>query len=155
MFKRMVGTAMTALILGAVMVGSVTAASPQVDTWTNTVDVPYFDCGPFDAHGVWTITHRLTLYADAEGIIVRDREVVDFRGAFVNPDTGAAVADSGRIIYFDTLAPDGSYLTTMQNFHRVSRFLHEAGRFDFQTETLHGMTTFDAGIDAVCAELGA
>ena len=131
------------------------AASPEVDTWSNDVDVPYLDCGTFEAHGVWTVSHRLTIYFDQAGTPIKDHEIIDFRGAFVNPDTGASIPDSGRSIYFDTLAPDYSFLTTVMTGVRHSAYLHAAGRSDFQTGAHHGIDRFDAGVIAACDALGA
>ena len=153
--SRLVRATAVAGALAFAIAGPAMATPPEVITWTNDVDVPYFDCGSFEAHGVWTISHRLTLFRDASGTAVSDHEVVVFRGAFVNPDTGAAIPDSGRIVFFDTLAPDGSYLTTIQNSVRRNPYLHEAGRYDFQTDTYHGMSHFGAGVDQPCEALGA
>lgn len=155
MFKRTIASAAATIVLAAGLAGPAAAATPEFITWSNNVDVPYFDCGAFEAHGVWTVSHRLTLYLDASGTAVRDREVVEFVGAFVNPITGVSIPDSGRSTYFDTLDADGNYLTTIQTFVRHNAYLHEAGRFDFQTETFHGMSRFDdAGIAAACTALG-
>ena len=73
-----------------------------------TVDAPYFDCGSFEAHGVWTVSHVLTIFFDADGTPIRDREKVEFTGAFVNPLSGASISDSGQILWFDTLEPGRS-----------------------------------------------
>ena len=87
---------------------------------------------------MWTISHKLTFFYDATGLAVRDTERVDFSGRFVNAETGASVPDSGSIIYFDTLAPDGSYLTTYSTQVRHSAYIHSAGRLDFQNGTFTG-----------------
>ena len=153
--RRLLVAATTAGALASALAIPATATSPEVRTWSNDVDVPYFDCGSFEAHGVWTISHRLTLFHDTSGVEISDHEIVDFKGAFVNPDTGASIPDSGRIVFFDTLAPDGSYLATIQNTVRRNRYLHESFRYDFQADAFHGMSRFDAGIEAACKALGA
>ena len=153
--RRLIVASTSAGVLAVALAIPAAAYSPEVVTWTNDVDVPYFDCGSFEAHGVWTVSHRLTLFRDASGVAVSDHEIVDFKGAFVNPATGASIPDSGRTVYFDTLAPDGSYLTTIQNSVRRNPYLHESFRYDFQTGAAHGMSRFDAGVDAACEALGA
>jgi hypothetical protein len=155
MRTRIIGSGLAALGLALAMSGTALGSQPQVSTWSSQVDVPYFDCGSFDAHGVWTISHRLTIFSDTSDAPVRDIEVVDFVGAFVNPTTGASIADSGKIIYFDTLAANGDYLTTMSNVVRHSQYLHSAGRSDFQAGSYHGMDRFGAGQQAACIALGA
>jgi hypothetical protein len=152
---RTIGSGLAAIGLAVAVNGTVLAAQPDVSTWTNQVDRPYFDCGSFEAHGVWLISHRLTIFVDAKGVPTRDIEVVDFSGAFVNPVTGASIPDSGRIIYFDTLDANGDYLTTMANAVRHNAYLHSAGRSDFQTGGYAGMDRFDAGVADACAALGA
>ena len=153
-FRRTIGLGLgVGLLLSAA--GPAAAAAPEVDTWTNDVDVPYFDCGSFVAHGVWSVSHVLTIYVDADGTPIRDREKVEFTGAFVNPDTGASIADSGQIIWFDELNPDGSFLATWNNVVRKSAYLHAAGRTDFQTGVSRGVDRFDVNVDAACAALGA
>jgi len=154
MFKRVIAPLVGALLLGLAAVAPAAASTPQVYTWSNPVDVAYFDCGAFEAHGVWTITHRLTIFVDGSGTPVRDIERVDFRGAFVNPLTGASIPDGGHIEYFDTLDPDGDIATTIKTFVRNNPYLHEAGRYDFQTDAFSGMSRFDAGVAAACAALG-
>ncbi len=155
MLRRILTGSTAAMVLALGLAFPAAAATPQVYTGSNDVDVAYFDCGTFVAHGVWTISHRLTIFLDAAGNPVRDHEIVDFAGAFVNPDTGASISDSGRIVYFDTLDSNGDYLTTIKNFVRRNAYLHEAGRYDFQTDAFHGMSRFDAGISAACNALGA
>jgi hypothetical protein len=152
---RTIGSGLAALGLALGISGTALGAQPQTDSWTNQVDRPYFDCGSFEAHGVWTITHHLTLFLGEAGQPIRDIEVVDFAGAFVNPLTGASIPDSGRITYFDTLDANGDYLTTMANVVRHNAYLHSAGRSDFQTGTYAGMDRFDAGVAAACLALGA
>lgn len=154
MFKRLVAAAVTAAGLVLATVGPSFAAGPQVVTWSNDVNVPYVDCGSFWADGVWTVSHRLTIWSDAQGIPLRDHEIVDFKGAFVNSETGAKVGDSGRIVYFDTLNPDGTYATTMQNAVRRNAYVHSAGRTDFQTFAHHGNADTDAEWGALCDALG-
>jgi hypothetical protein len=155
MFKRLVAATFAAAALLTATVGTSLAAGPQVSTWSNDVDVPYVDCGDFWANGVWTVSHRLTVWSDADGAPLRDHEIVEFKGAFVNADTGKSVADSGHSVYFDTLNPDGSFATTIQTTVRKDKYLHTAGRFDFQTETFHGNAdTFDEYV-ALCNALGS
>jgi hypothetical protein len=154
MFKRLAAAAVTATGLVLATVGPSFALTPQVFTWSNDVDTPYVDCGTFAASGVWTISHRLTIYTDSAGTPIKDHEIVDFKGAFVNHDTGAWVPDSGRIVFFDTLNPDGSFATTMSNVVRKSAYLHTAGRTDFQTGAFHGNADTSAEYEALCAALG-
>jgi hypothetical protein len=135
--------------------GTASANAPQVYTWTNDVNVEYFDCGSFVAHGAWSISHVLTIYTDTAGTPLRDREKVEFTGAFVNPNTGASIRDAGQIIYFDTLDADGNFLTTMKNEVRHSDYFQVAGRTDFQSGAHHGVDRFDVNIPAACAALGA
>jgi hypothetical protein len=152
---RHIATGLAAVALALGVSGTALAAQPQVYTWSNAVDTEYFDCGSFVAHGVWDISHRLTFFVDEAGTAVRDIEVIEFAGAFVNPLTGASIADSGRITFFDTLDANGDYLTTMSNVVRHNAYLHSAGRSDFQSGAYHGMDRFDAGVVAACAALGA
>lgn len=154
MYKRTLGGAAAALVCAIGLTLPAAASAPQVYTWTVNVDVEYFNCDTFVAHGVWSISHRLTVFLDKSGTPASDHDVVTFDGAFVNPVSGASIADSGRIIYFDTLDAGGKIVTTIQNFVRHSAYLHEAGRYDFQTGTFHGTSRFDAGIPAACAALG-
>jgi len=155
MFKRLAAATVTAAGLVVATVGPSLAAAPTVDTWTNHVNaVGFVDCGDFLVDGVWDVSHRLTIYYDAAGTPIKDHEIVDFRGAFVNHDTGASVPDSGRSIFFDTLNPDGSFATTMQNAVRHSAYIHTAGRVDWQTGAVHGNTdTFEEYV-ALCDALG-
>jgi hypothetical protein len=150
---RIIGSGVASLALTLLVSASALAAAPQVYTWTNPVDVPYFSCDTFEVNGVWTVSHRLTVFLDGAGNPVRDIEKVDFVGAFVNQETGASIADSGHIVWFDTLDADGNYLTTVSNSVRLNRYLHSAGRDDFQTGAFHGRNGWD-GIDAACAALG-
>jgi hypothetical protein len=113
------------------------------------------DCPGFPVTGVWDITHRLTIFFDSAGTAIRDIEAVDFAGRLVNASTGAWVADSGSRVFFDTLAPDGSFLTTYAVQVRHSAYVHGAGRIDFQTGEFRGLDGLDpAGIAALCEALG-
>jgi hypothetical protein len=154
MLKRIAAAAVTAAGLVAATVGPAAAVTPDVFTWSNDVDRPFVDCDGFTAYGVWTISHRLTIYYDASGMPIKDHEIVDFRGAIVNHDTGASVADSGRIVFFDTLNPDGSFATTMANAVRRSAYVHHAGRSDFQTGVYHGNADTSDEYAALCEALG-
>ncbi|HUP53967.1 MAG TPA: hypothetical protein VM408_00550 [Methylomirabilota bacterium] len=131
------------------------AATPTTDSWTVHVERPFVDCPDFSVLGVWEITHRLTLFLDSEGIATRDIEKVDFAGRLVNASTAAWVADSGSRTFFDTLAPDGSFLTTYMVQVRRSAYIHGAGRTDFQSGDSHGRDGMDpANVTALCAALG-
>jgi hypothetical protein len=154
LLRRTIGIGIAAALLLAAA-GPAAATAPEVETWTNEVDTPYFDCGDFVANGVWTVSHVLTTYLDRDGTPLRDREKVEFSGAFVNAETGASIPDSGQIIWFDDLAPDRSFLATWSNVIRRSAYLKVAGRTDFQTGVHHGVERFDVNIPAACAALGA
>lgn len=131
------------------------AAAPRVESSTVHVERPFVDCPGFSTIGVWDITHRLTTFFDAHGVATRDIEQVDFSGRVVNASTGAWVPDSGSRTFFDTLAPDGSFLTTYGVQVRKSAYVHTAGRTDFQTGEFNGRDGFDAaGIDQLCNALG-
>jgi len=154
MIKRLAAATFAAAALLTATVGTSLAAGPQVSTWSNDVDVPYVDCGDFWANGVWTVSHRLTVWEDADGVPLRDHEIVDFKGAFVNADTGKSVADSGHSVYFDTLNPDGSFAATMSNTVRHSAYIHGAGRLNWQTFVSHGRDgETAAGVAALCDAL--
>jgi hypothetical protein len=141
-----------ALIVSA---APVAAATPTIASWTVHVERPFVDCSGFSTVGVWDISHRLTTFFNAAGVATRDIEQVDFVGEIVNGSTGASVPDSGSRTFFDTLAPDGSFLTTYMVEMRKSAYLHTAGRTDFQTGDSHGLNRFDdAGIGALCEALG-
>jgi hypothetical protein len=143
------GTA--AILITAAPVGAV---SPTVVSWTGHVERPFVDCPGFTTIGRWTISHRLTIFSDTDGVAIRDIEAVDYAGEIVNPATGASVADSGSRTFFDTLAPDGSFLTTYAVEVRKSRYVHTAGRTDFQTGDFAGTSGFDdAGVAALCDAL--
>jgi hypothetical protein len=144
--------ASAALLAGA---APAAAATPTVASWTVHVERPFVDCGGFQTVGAWTISHRLTIFYDSDGVATRDIEAVDFVGEVNNPTTGASVADSGARIFFDTLAPDGSFLTTYAVEVRKSAYVHTAGRTDFQTGAFAGSNGFDeAGVAALCDALG-
>jgi len=133
----------------------VSAAAPQVSTWSHqAVDPDYFECNGQPIDGIWTTSHRLTVFTTNGGTPVRDIEDMTFTGSFVNPANGRSIADSGHAIFFDTLDPDGNYLTTMMNSVRHSAYFHVAGRDDFQTGAHYGVNRWDAGIAAACAALG-
>lgn len=130
------------------------ADAPSVETSTVHVERPFVDCPGFATTGVWEITHRLTIFTDATGVPIRDIEAVTFDGRIVNTATGAWVPDSGARRFFDTLAPDGSFLETTMVEVRKSAYVHTAGRSDFQTGAFHGTDGFgDDGIAALCAAL--
>jgi hypothetical protein len=153
--RRSIAAAAGSLVFLAGLAIPAQAASPSVETWTNHVDVPYLSCPGFDVNGVWDISHRLTFFFDANGVAIRDTERVDYSGRFVNANaTDSWVPDSGSILYFDTLAPDGSFLTTISNQVRHSGFTHTAGRFDYQTDAFRGRDGWsDASVAALCAAL--
>lgn len=131
------------------------AVTPTVESWSGHIERPFVECDGFTTVGVWTISHRLTLFYGSDGVAIRDIEAVDFVGEIVNPETGASVADRGSRTYFDTLAPDGSFLTTYAVEVRKSTYVHTAGRTDFQTGEFAGANGFDdAGVAALCAALG-
>ena len=131
------------------------AATPTVDTWTAHVERPFVDCPGFSTVGIWEISHRLTFFYDSSGTAVRDIEQVDFVGRIVNASTGTWVADSGSRIFFDTLAPNGDFLTTYAVQMRRSEYIHTAGRTDFQTGAFAGRDGMDPdGVAALCEALG-
>jgi hypothetical protein len=133
----------------------VAAATPSVVSWTNHVERPFIDCPDFATVGIWDISHRLTIFVDGDGIAIRDIEQIDYSGRIVNAETGAWVPDSGGRTFFDTLAPDGSFLTTYSVDQRHSQYIHGAGRLDFQTGDFNGREAFsDANLDALCEALG-
>ena len=137
-------------------VGTAAANTPDISTWTNhAVDPGYFDCDGVPITGDWMVSHHLIIFFDASGTPVRDVEKIEFTGAFVNPATGASIVDSGQAIFFDTLAPDYSFLTTTMNTVRHSAYFHAAGRVDFQSGATMGMDNWDSGFDAACEVLGA
>jgi hypothetical protein len=79
---------------------------------------------------------------------------VSFTGAFVNHRNGKSIADAGKVIYFDTLGPDFSYLSTDANVVRKSTYFKVAGRAT-NDGSFHGVDQFDVNIPAACAALGA
>ena len=50
---------------------------------------------------------------------------------------------------------NGDFLTTTNNSLRINKYIHSAGRTDFNAESYSGMDRFDAGVEAACAALGA
>ena len=141
----------SALALGA---SPAAAVSPTTETFTVHIERPFIDCPGFGTTGVWDITHKLTIFVNAAGVPIRDIEDVEFRGRIVNASTGAWVADSGHRRFFDTLAPDGSFLTTYAVEVRKSAYVHTAGRRDFQTGAFNGRDGFtDDAIASLCAAL--
>jgi hypothetical protein len=141
--------------LGLLTAVPVAAASPSVESWTVHVERPFVECDGFSTVGMWDIAHRLTVFVDGAGIATRDIEQVDFTGRIVNATTGAWVPDSGSRTFFDTLAPDGSFLTTYLVEVRHSAYIHGAGRTDFQTGTSRGLDSLQpAHVDALCEALG-
>jgi hypothetical protein len=144
------------LAAAALMITAAPAAAvtPSVDTFSVHVERPFVDCPGFSTIGVWEITHKLTTFFNSDGVATRDIEAVDFTGRIVNSDTGAWVADSGSRQFFDTLAPDGSFLSTYMVQVRKSPYVHLAGRTDFQTGNFTGRDGLDdAGVAALCAAL--
>ena len=131
------------------------AAAPSVESWTVHREFVFEECPDFSVIGIWDISHRLTIFYDTDGVATRDIEQIEFSGRLVNGSTGASVPDSGARTFFDTLAPDGSFLTTYVVQVRHSAYVHGAGRFDFQTGTYHGLSEMDAdNIAALCEALG-
>ena len=131
------------------------AAGPTVETFDVHRESPFEDCPGFATIGSWDITHKITYFYDADGIAVRDHDQVDFSGRIINAETGAWVPDSGSRIFFDTLAPDGSFLTTYMVTVRKSAYVHDAGRIDFQTGEFHGHDGFTPdNLAALCEALG-
>jgi hypothetical protein len=154
--SRLAVATVAALTMGTALISTAFAAAPTIDTWSNhVVSVDYFECGQQAINGDWTISHHLTTFYNKDGSPARDIEKIDFVGAFVNPANGASIADSGQIVFFDTLAPDYSYLATVMNVVRKSAYLHAAGRNDFDSGKSVGMDNWDAGVDGACAALGA
>jgi len=151
--RRLAGI-LSAMTLTLAIAGPALASAPEVSSWTNQVDAPYFDCGSFGAHGVWTVSHVLKTFYDNNGTPIRDIEQMSFTGAFVNPDTGASIRDAGKVEYFDVLAPDSSYVSTAANVLRRSDVFKVAGRAD-RSGTFHGVDRFDVNVPAACAALGA
>ena len=130
------------------------AAAPSMESSTIHREGPFAECPDFSVTGVWDINHKLTIFYDANGVAIRDIEQIEFSGQLVNGSTGASVPDSGARTFFDTLAPDGSFLTTYVVQVRHSAYVHGAGRFDFQTEVFRGTSEVDAdNLAALCEAL--
>jgi hypothetical protein len=130
------------------------AVAPSVESGTLHREFLFEECPDFSVIGTWDISHKLTIFYDSDGVAIRDIEQIEFTGQLVNATTGASVPDSGARIFFDTLAPDGSFLTTYVVQVRHSAYLHGAGRFDFQTGVYHGLPEIDPDkIAALCAAL--
>jgi len=149
---RVVALVMAGAALAA-SAGAAAAAAPTTETANVHIERPFTECAGFTVLGIWDISRRLTFFYDSEGVAIRDHESVDFTGRLVNASTGAWVADSGSRTFFDTLAPDGSYLTTYMVQQRTSSYIHSAGRIDFQTGAFRGLDG-DANMDALCEALG-
>jgi len=125
-------------------VGGATATQPITETGTFQIERPFDPCPDFDVIGSWQIDRKLVLYLDDTGTPFRDIERISFSGSLINAETGASVPDSGQRIFFDTLAPDGSFLTTVVNDVRKSKYVHGASRFDFETGDFHGKDALSA-----------
>ena len=131
------------------------AVSPTVETFGVHREFPFEECPDFATIGSWDIEHKITYFYDSDGVAIRDHDQVDFSGRIINAETGAWVPDSGSRTFFDTLAPDGSFLTTYMVTVRKSAYVHEAGRVDFQTGAFHGHEGFGpSSIAALCEALG-
>jgi hypothetical protein len=131
------------------------AATPTVQSSERHIERPFVDCPDFSVTGSWDLSSRLTTFYDADGTAIRDIERVEFAGRLINTASGSWVADSGARTFFDTLAPDGSYLTTYMVSVRKSQYVHTAGRTDFQTGAFSGHDGLDAaGVAALCETLG-
>ena len=151
--RRVAALAMAGAAL-ALSAAPAAAATPTVESWTAHVERPFVDCPDFSTVGIWEISHRLTFFYNSSGTAIRDIEQVDFTGRIVNASTGAWVADSGSRIFFDTLAPNGDYLTTYAVQVRHSAYIHTAGRTDFQTGAFSGLDGMGPdGVAALCAAL--
>jgi hypothetical protein len=139
----------------ALTAGPVAAVTPSTESWTNHVEIGFIDCDGFTVVGTWDIHHKLTTFYGADGVPIRDIEQIDFSGRLTNAVTGASVPDGGARSFFDTLAPDGSFLTTYSVQVRKSAYVHTAGRLDFQSGDFHGVDGFaPANIAALCEALG-
>lgn len=154
-----------AILATAALAAPVSATQPEVVSWTNHRDGPVLDCPGFAAFGAWDISHVLTLFKGADGTPASDIERIEFSGRFYNPATGAEVADRGTKRFFDQLAPDGSYLSTVMTYQRTDAYVHEAGQVilgpsdengdqaELRSVGRDGFT--DANVAALCAALGA
>ena len=153
--KRRIGALVMATAALGAGTGTALAVAPIVESATVHVERPFVDCPDFATIGIWDISRRVTFFLDSSGTPIRDIEEVDFSGRIVNAETGAWVADSGSRKFFDTLAPDGSYLTTYLVEVRHSQYIHGAGRTDFQTGSFNGLDAFaPENVDALCEALG-
>ena len=154
-FRHRMSAIALAGIAAVAIAGPAAAVTPTVETRIDHVVVSWFDCGGFTVLAEWDIAHKITYYYDSDGVAIRDIERVDFTGRLSNPVSGAWVTDWGTRIFFDTLAPDGSFLATTMVTVRKSAYLHDAGRVDFQTGVAHGRFYGDADVAALCEALGA
>lgn len=130
--------ASAALAITTIGAGSVFAATPYTDSWTNHRDGPQIDCGTFVAWGEWDISHSLTVYLDGNGTALGDLERISYFGRWYNPDTQVSVADRGTKRFLDTFAPDGSYASTDFTFQRTDAYVHEAGRIILGPQDANG-----------------
>ena len=132
------------------------AVQPTVVRETRHRETPFVDCPEFATVGIWDISRKLTYFYDSDGLAIRDHDEIEFSGRIVNVETGAWVPDHGSRTFFDTLAPDGSFLETYMIVVRKSEYVHQAGRVDLQTGEFHGNEGFGPGdIAALCEALGA
>ena len=139
----------------ALAAGPAAAVTPTTETWSDHLERAFTDCGGFTVIGAWDFDHKVTFYYGADGVAIRDIEHLDFSGRLINSVTGAWVADAGARTFFDTLAPDGSYLTTYSVQVRKSEYVHTAGRLNFQNDDFHGVDGFTAAnMAALCQALG-
>jgi hypothetical protein len=132
------------------------AVQPTVERETRHRETPFVDCPGFATVGIWDISRKLTYFYNSDGLAIRDRDEIEFDGRIVNVETGAWVPDHGSRTFFDTLAPDGSFLETYMIVVRKSDYVHQAGRVDLQTGEFNGHEGFGPGdIAALCEALGA
>lgn len=117
-----------AVLISTLGAAAALAATPARFSWTYHYDGPALDCPTFTANGDWVINHELTIYLDANGVAQSDLERLAFSRRFYNPSTVTSVADTGTKRFLDTLAPDGSYASTVMTFQRTDQFVHEAGQ---------------------------
>src|SRR5262245_28310115 len=104
------------------------AVQPTVVTEPRHREGPFVDCPGFATVGVWDISRKLTYFYTSDGLAIRDTDRIDFSGRIINVETGAWVPDSGSRVFFDDLAPDGSFLETYMVVVRKSDYVHQAGR---------------------------
>ncbi len=153
---RLAMASVASLAITASFVGMTAAATPDSQrSVDNVIREGYFDCDGVPIDAVWTIKHHLTYFFNKAGDPVRDIEKIEWSGVFLNTANGMSIADSGHLIFQDTLAPDYSFLTTTVNVLRRSAYLHVSGREDFQTGKKTGVDNWDSGIAAACEALGA